>query len=133
MSRKRIVQYIAVFFLLVAVVFYIPSANWNENTAYFAFISLICGTIGSIVSIFIPSNYVKMIDSSDWIDVKDGGYQIEISAKTHGLGKSPKCSMFRLDENQNYENVMAGLKHDNKGNVTISANQKLINKVILTS
>lgn len=133
MSRKRRVQIIAIVFLLIAVAFYIPSADWSAKTAPFAFISLICGTIGSIVSIFIPSNYVKMIDSSDWIDNEGGGYKIEISAKKHGLGKSPKCGLFKLDENQNYEMVMAHSKHDKNGNVTISANQKLINKVILTA
>ena len=66
MSKKRIVQIIAIVFLVIAVILLIPNTKWTENTSVWGFISLVFGTLGSIISIFIPTTYTFSFLESDW-------------------------------------------------------------------
>lgn len=118
MSTKNIIQYLAIGFLTLAVILYIPITEWNRATGVYAFISLVCGVVGSIVSLFIPASYTKMFQNQDWQDIGGGIFEISIPSKKHGMGKSPRVEMFLLN-NGNYNVVMCGSEHDEEGNIRI--------------
>lgn len=132
MSKKRIVQIIAVAFLLIAVILFIPNTKWTENTSVLGFISLVFGTLGSIISIFIPTTYTFNFLKSDWHKNNDSNdLSLHIAAKTHGLGDSPQVQTF-LIKDKHYEEVGVASHHDEKGNITIGANSTFSGKVIIT-
>ena len=91
MSKKKIVQIIAIVFLVVAVILLIPNTKWTENTSVWGFISLVSGTLGSIFSIFIPTTYTFGFLESDWHKNNESNdFSLLIAAKKHGLGNSPQ-------------------------------------------
>lgn len=81
MSKKTKVQLVAIFFLLLAVFLLIPNTTWTEKTSVLGFISLLLGTLGSIVSIFIPTNYILEFTESDWKSGEDNDFCLFISIK----------------------------------------------------
>jgi hypothetical protein len=132
MSIKKIVQIIAIAFLVIAVLLLIPKTNWSENTSVWGFISLVLGTIGSIISIFIPTSYSFNFIESDWKkNETSNGYNLTITTKKHGMGNSPQAQTFKK-ANENYQEVGVYLHHDEKGNITIGANVIFNGKVIVT-
>ncbi len=131
MSKKRLAQIIAVAFLLIAVILLIPNTKWTEITSVIGFISLIFGTLGSIISIFIPTTYTFNFLESDWHkNTESKDYSLHITAKKHGLGNSPQVQIFSLKDKQ-YEEVICASHHDEKGNITIGANLISSGKVII--
>jgi hypothetical protein len=131
MSNKRKVQLIAVVFLVLAIILFIPNTDWNKKNSVIGFISLIIGTTGSIISIFIPSNFSFLFDDGLWTHF-NGGYQIIIFSKKHGMGKSPNVQIFQKD-GEIYNEVGVAISHDSKGNVSIESNQSFVGKGIITS
>lgn len=131
-SNKKIVQFIAVAFLIVAVLFLIPNTEWTKNTSVLGFVSLVCGTLGSVISIFIPTTFTFIFSESDWRRFGErNGFNLIISAKKHGAGRSPQVQTFLKNE-MGYEEVEVVLQQDEKGNITINANIKFNGKVIIT-
>lgn len=132
MTKKRIVQRIAIAFLVIAVILLIPNTNWAEDTSVLGFISLICGTLGSIISIFIPTSFTFIFTNSDWEREIDGaGFSLLVKAKKHGIGNSPQVQTF-LRNGNTYKEVGVAVDHDESGNITIGANMTFIGKVIIT-
>lgn len=132
MSKKKIIQIIAIVFLLLAIYLLIPNTDWGKSTSIYGFISLICGTCGSILSIFIPSSYTYYFDSQSWGQDRKLGYQLIISSKKHGLGKAPHIQTFER-VSDSFEEVGVACKHDIKGNVSIASSAVFEGKVIITS
>lgn len=132
MSKKKIVQLIAITLLLVAVILLIPNTNWRDNSSIFGFVSLVLGTLGSIISIFIPSTYTFSFIESDWQkNIESNNYSLLIAAKKHGLGNSPQVQTFLRTE-MTYEECVVSSHHDKKGNITIGANKTFSGKVIIS-
>jgi hypothetical protein len=132
MSRKRIVQIIAICLLLLAVAFLLYSTNWNETKSAIGFYSLVFGTLGSIISIFIPTVYTFNFTDTDWKKNEiENDYFLIIQAKKHGIGNSPQVQTFQKSNNA-FEEVGVSSHHDKKGNVTIGANSTFKGKVIIT-
>ncbi|MFW5872041.1 MAG: hypothetical protein ACOCUT_02945 [bacterium] len=132
MSKKKKVQLAAIIFLLIAVILLIPNTDWNQSTPVWGFVSLIIGTSGSILSISIPTSYTYYFDKTNWLKDNEGGLQLFISSKKHGLGKAPHVQTFEKNNNS-FDEVGVSVKHDQKGNVIISATATFEGKVILTS
>ncbi|HLO44074.1 MAG TPA: hypothetical protein VK175_07070 [Leadbetterella sp.] len=132
MSKKKIVQIISIVFLVIAVLLLIPNTNWKDDTSVLGFISLVCGTLGSIISIFIPTTYTFMFIETDWKkDVADEGFCIIIPSKKHGLGNSPQTQTFLKNKMNTYEEVGVASNHDENGNVTIGATLVFEGKAII--
>jgi hypothetical protein len=131
MSKKRVVQIIAIAFLVIAVILLIPNTKWTENTSVWGFISLVFGTLGSIVSIFIPTTYTFYFIESDWQKNSfSNDFSLHIAAKKHGIGNSPQVQTF-LRNGKTYEEVGVSSHHDEKGNITVGANMTFSGKVII--
>ncbi|WP_375417387.1 hypothetical protein [uncultured Hymenobacter sp.] len=130
MSRKKAVQILAIFFLIISVALLAPNTKWSDTTSIWGFVSLLCGTLGSIISIFIPTTYTQKFIDQDWHQSVDG-YNLTISASKHGLGNSPQVQTF-LKSGEIYEGVEGNLHHDEKGNVTIGVGRTFTGKVIIT-
>ena len=131
MSGKRKIQLIAIGLLLIGIFFMLPNTKWTDKSAVFGFISLTVGTLGSIASIFIPSNYSIKFDENTWEKFATE-YKIEIPSTQHGMGKSPNAQVFLKREN-GYELVITDIDHDSKGNISIKAGQLFIGKVVISS
>ena len=98
MSKKKKIQLIAVAFLLIAIPLLIPNTDWSKSTSIYGFLSLIFGTTGSLISIFIPTSYTFSFDTSKWENDNKGAYQLIIPSKTHGLGKAPHVQTFERND-----------------------------------
>lgn len=131
MTKKKIVQLIAITFLLIAVILLIPQTKWSQNTSVLGFISLVCGTFGSILSIFIPTNYIFHFTENDWTKNLEGDYSLLINSKKHGLGKSRQVQTY-LKNGETFEEVVVSTHQDKKGNITIGANSIFKGKLIIT-
>lgn len=132
MSKKRRVQIVAIIFLVIAVILLIPITKWTESTSVFGFISLVFGTLGSIISIFIPTTYTFNFINSDWKKNNESDdFRLIISARKHGLSKSPQVKTL-LRNDKTYEEVVVSSHHDENGNITIGANSVFSGKVLIT-
>ena len=132
MSKKRLVQIIAITFLVIAVILLIPNTNWTENTSIFGFFSLVLGTLGSIISIFIPTSFTFCFIESDWQkNIESNDFRLLIAAKKHGLGKSPQVQTY-LRNSKTYEEVGVSSHHDDIGNIIIGANSTFTGKAIIS-
>jgi hypothetical protein len=129
MNKKSIIQYTAVFFLIAGLVLIFPNTNWQESVSIYGFISVVLGTFGSIISIFIPSVFVMQFDHETWNKGKDD-YFITIPSKKHGMGRSPQMQTF-LFRNNEYEEVMLDQRSDSNGKVTIRAINNFTGKIII--
>ncbi len=130
MSKKKIVQLIAAIFLILAVILLIPKTKWEDDTSLYGFISLVCGTIGSIISIFIPTTDTFNFTETDWVNYDDR-FMLTILAKKHGIGVSPQVQTFLKNE-MRYEKVGVSSNHDEKGNITIESNLNFNGKVVVS-
>mgnify|MGYP001163405230 CR=1 FL=1 len=131
MSKKKQIQIVAIFFLLIALVLLFPITDWNKVNSIYGFISLFCGTIGSIISLFIPTSYTLNFTNNDWQKDTDGGFEIIISSKKHGLGSSPHVQTF-IEKNNTFYEVGVSSAHDKIGNVTVGANSTFDGRIIIT-
>ncbi len=98
MSKKKVVQIIALAFLLIAVVLLVPNTKWRDTSSVWGFISLVCGTLGSIISIFIPTTYTYYFTDKEWNKNMEGDFSLKIKANKHGLGNSPQVQTFLKKE-----------------------------------
>lgn len=132
MTKKRTIQIIAIVFLVLAVILLIPNTKWTERTSVIGFISLVCGTLGSIISIFIPTTYIYIFNDSDWSKNNESNdFSLSITSKKHGLGDSPQVQTF-IKSTSGYEMVGVNSHHDKNGNVIIGASTTFCGKVIIT-
>lgn len=132
MSKKRTVQRTAIAFLLFAVILLIPNTDWSTKTSILGFFSLVLGTLGSIISIFIPTSYTYFFFEEDWKrNEQSNNYSLLITAKKHGLGNSPKVQTLRKND-LHFEEVGVSSHHDKKGNIIIGATITFEGKVIVT-
>ncbi len=118
MSKKKVVQIIALAFLLLAVVLLVPNTKWRDTSSVWGFISLVCGTLGSTISIFIPTTYTYYFTDKEWNKNIEGDFSLKIKSNKHGLGNSPQVQTFLKNESV-YQEVGVSSHHDEKGNVTI--------------
>jgi hypothetical protein len=121
MSRKRGYQLISIAFLVVGLLLSVPGTDWGNTNSTLAFISFLLGTLGSVLSIFIPSNYTFLFTNKDWVDNKEGELHLLISASKHGQGTSPTAQVF-LKEGDHYQEVITDLTHTSKGDVIVKVN-----------
>jgi len=132
MSKKRKVQIAAICLLLLAVILLFSSTNWNDKTSVWGFFSLVIGTLGSIISIFIPTDYTFNFIITDWKRNEiENDYFLLIKATKHGIGKSPQVQTFQKNKDI-FENIGVSCHQDENGNITISANSTFNGKVIIT-
>jgi len=132
MSRKKIVTFVSIILLLIGLISQLFIVDWN-NINLNLIINLIfyfLGIIGSILAIFIPSQYVNTFKENDW-EKYDDGYLIKIPFKVHGMGKSPTIKVYIFEDNQ-YNRVMVGESSDINGNVTISSLSVFKGKYIIS-
>lgn len=132
MSKKKKIQIVAIVFLIFAIFLLIPNTDWKNSTSIYGFIILIFGTIGSIISIFIPTNYIYPFYKKNWTKGNEEKYQLFITSKKHGMGKAPHVQIFE-EVNDSFEEVEVENKHNKKGNVIIEAESTFDGKVIITS
>lgn len=131
-SKKRKIQLTAVAFLILAVLLLIPNTEWSVNTSVYGFVSLVIGTIGSIISIFIPTSHTYNFNKFDWGKSSNSDeFSLYIKADKHGVGNSPQTQVF-LRDNNDYQEVVIYSSHDNKGNIIISACETFDGKVVIT-
>ena len=129
MNKKSIIQYSAVFFLIAGVVMLFPNTNWEDATSKYGFISVVLGTLGSIISIFIPSVFVFEFGKETWYKENDD-YFIRIPSSKHGMGKSPQIQTFEF-EKDGYREVGVDQSFDEKGNITIAASSSFKGRIIV--
>jgi hypothetical protein len=129
-SKRKKYQLISIVLLIAGLIIIIPITDWQEKNSVVGFVILSSGIIGSIVSIFIPSNYVKEFKHTEWKGIENE-YFIFIDAKTHGLGRSPKIQTFRKD-GISYKASSIAQHHDNDGNVTVIGKLTFDGKIVLT-
>jgi len=131
MSKKRLIQTLSLFFLAAGLIFIFPATDWSQHNSLLGFFSVLLGTIGSAISLFIPSSYVYQFSVHDWRqDLTHSNFNLIIPHKKHGLGKSPKVQVFEI-ENGNFQEVGVDVQHDAAGNVMIGANMTFSGKAIL--
>ena len=106
----------AVFFLVAGVVMLFPNTNWEDTTSKYGFVSVVLGTLGSIISIFIPSVFVFDFGKETWYKENED-YIIRIPSRKHGMGKSPQIQTFELQPD-GYKEVGLGQGFDENGNIT---------------
>lgn len=132
MSRRKKIQMFSISLSLISVLILLCTSNWNEKTSIIGFCILAIGTLGSILSIFIPNDYTFNFTKSDWQKNEiENDYFLIIEEKKHGIGNSPLVQTFR-DNNNTFEEVSISSHQDEVGNITISANSKFKGKVIIT-
>ena len=133
MSKKKKVQIISIFLLILAIILFMPNTKWNESTSVLGFFSLIFGTSGSILSIFIPSNYILLFDKKDWIKLDEDNFVIKIKSNKHGMGKSPQTEVFEMFDGK-YEAVGISSEHNVNGEVqvTIPEGLQLSGKIVVS-
>lgn len=127
MSRKKIIQIIAVVFLILAVVLLVPNTDWQKETSVYGFISLVFGTMGSIVSIFIPTTYSLIFNEQNW-KTHPNGCVLYIEANKHGCGNSPQVQTFSKD-GAGYSLILCGIDHDENGNISIESSKPWVGKL----
>jgi hypothetical protein len=130
MSRKKIIQILAIILLLIGLIVLVPRTHWKDKTEIIGFLSVAIGTLGSVLSIFIPTNYSYNFREADFENDNDS-YFIVIHAKTHGLGKSATIKVYKLDEGV-FSEVGIDSKIDPLGNVRFSSNIKFNGKIIVS-
>lgn len=132
MSKKKKTQRISVTLLIFAVLLLIPNTKWTDNTSFLGFISLVLGTLGSVISVFIPNKYVFYFTRTDWKNFSGNeDFYIKISCKKHGLGNSPETRIFSQKDINIFEEVFVESNHDENGNITIFAGQVFTGKAII--
>jgi hypothetical protein len=132
MSKKRVVQIVAIVFLVLAVILLVPNTTWTEKTSVLGFVSLVFGTLGSIISIFIPTTYSFNFSESDWQNNNESNdFSLLITARKHGLGNSPQVQTY-LRNDKTYKEVGVDSHHDERGNITIRASMAFKGKLIVT-
>lgn len=119
MSRKKIVQLISIAFLVAGVLLLLPGTNWRDSNSKLAFFSVLLGTAGSVISVFIPSSYAYYFTDNDWVDGEDGEKSLLIKASKHGQGPSPRVQIF-IKEDTIYKEVLTDLSHNSSGDVTVT-------------
>lgn len=127
MNVKKAIRVFSITLLLGAVILAIPSTNWEDPRSLGSFAGLSLATIGSIISIFIPSSYVRKFSLNDWMK-KDSEYIIHIKGATHGIGKNPNVEVYKKLKTK-YVLVEVECIVDQKGNVTLEANSKFNGKM----
>jgi hypothetical protein len=130
-SKKKKFLLFSIFSLILSVILLIPNTKWTDLTSVGGFICVALATMGSIVSLFIPNSYTHYFTDENWKTSNDSDYFIIISSKTHGLGNSPHIQVFKKN-NSVYEEVVVGVKHDDKGTISICANSIFTGKIIVT-
>ena len=121
MKMTKSFKYISILLLSFSIVMSIFITDFSSKFSVIAFISLVLGGLGSVISIFIPNKYVGNFSKSDWVSVS-GGFEIQVPAKEHGMGRDPKVQTFIKNEDV-YEEVVTDHRNDDKGTVIIGANQ----------
>lgn len=130
MSKKKIVQIIAITLLLVALILLMPYTKWKDNNSVIGFISLVLATFGSIISIFIPTGYSYSFKETDWRKSEENDFELTIKSKKHGIGNSPQIQVFRNHEGS-FEEVEVSSKHKENGTIIINASISFNGKVIV--
>jgi len=129
MNNKLKIKLTSVFFLIAGVVLLFPNTKWEELASIYGFISVVLGTLGSIISIFIPSVFIFEFEDKTWLKDLDD-YVIKIPAKNHGMGKSPQIQTFEL-EKDGYREVGVDQSFDESGNISIGATTNFRGKIIV--
>lgn len=129
LTRKRI-QVISIGFLIIAVLLLLINTDWSSATSVWGFISLVCGTIGSIISVFIPSSKTLYFIEDDW-NHERGSYFMLIEKAKHGIGNSPIISVF-LKEDKHYVPIMIHDAHDDSGNIRLESSLKFSGKIVIS-
>jgi hypothetical protein len=133
MSRKKVFQLISIIFLVVGVLLSVPGTDWHDTHSTLAFSSLVLGTLGSLISIFIPSNYTFYFTKEDWIE-RDNGYKyLFIDASKHGQGISPTVQVF-MNNDSVYQEIGAATGHKENGDVSVGVSKtaELSGKVVIS-
>ena len=108
--------------------------NNQISICSFSFLVMVAGTLGSVISVFIPNKYTFAFDDNVWR--KNNGntsnYKLLIEKRKHGIGKNPTVKVFEYNKNNdNYEEVSCDKTIDN-GDVILSANSIFSGKVIIS-
>lgn len=131
MSKRKKTILFSIIFLAIGIVIIIPFVNFKNIASIIGLLSLILGTVGSIMSIFIPTSYSTKFSENDWqYDEGDESYFLKIQASKHGLGMSNDLSVYEKI-NKKYEVVDIAHDHDENGNITIKSNSKFEGKIIV--
>lgn len=131
MSKRKITQKTSIFFLALGVFVFVISIDWASNLSVINLIILVLGTLGSIVSVFIPSSYSFKFSKADW-KAAETSYELVISMQQHGMGRTTNVDVFQ-NLNDYYEFVLVGISFDIKGNVKLSAIEPFDGKVIMSA
>lgn len=132
MSKKKLIQLIAIVFLITAVLLLIPNTNWSEKTSVLGFVSLVCGTLGSIIAIFIPTTYSFTFTTADWhYNEQERDYSLIIKSKVHGIGPSIITQVFENNEN-GFTEIAVESNHDHNRNVYLKVNRAFSGKAVIS-
>jgi hypothetical protein len=133
MPRKKLIQWISLAFLAIGLFLLIPGTDWHDSNSTSAFLSVLFGTAGSAISIFIPSNYVYKYNESSWIPGTEGRYKLIIKASEHGQGTSPSIQRYQYEDG-NYSLVMSSPDCDEQGNIVFDLPEQIVmvGKVVIS-
>jgi hypothetical protein len=126
---KKGIQIFIITTLFLGVILLIPNTDWSKPTSFFGFLSVICGTLASFASIFIPTSFTFLFKESDWTKYENI-FSIEIKSKKHGLGNAPQIQAFKKSK-EGYDRVTVDEIQDDQGNITVSASSKFTGKIIV--
>ncbi|ROI05828.1 hypothetical protein EGI16_05460 [Chryseobacterium sp. G0240] len=91
MKRKRIL-YCSIGLLFCGLITTLFTYNSHSIASNVSLISIFLGTAGSILSLFIPTQFEKIIHENDWKNVS-GDLTYIIQYREHGI-KTPKATFF---------------------------------------
>lgn len=128
---RKLIKVTSISLMICTIIGCIIQLYFDEKTAtIISLITSILSTIGSIISMFIPSTYTYNFTCNDWESTPDNSYNLFIPATKHELGKTPQVTVFKLNEDGSYEEVINSITCAH-GNITINSNLQINGKVIV--
>ena len=129
--RRKFIQFVSIVLICIGAI--ITIIEDRQNVRCLSFWALIIGTIGSVVSMFVPNKYVLKFTVNSWNATNQRDYSIKIRKTEHGMGKNPISIIYRFNEISNsYEKVVCDIEND-KGNIILRANSTFTGKVVIIS
>ena len=119
-NKKKSLQLVGCILLILSVVLDFVS---HSTSSVILTISLLFGTIASVISFFLPSSYSHLFEQKDWIQYSASSYKLSVTHKQHGMGKRPQATLYLLNEKQKYEMVFAEIEYNSQGDILVISGQ----------
>ena len=125
--KIKLLLYFSIFLLLCGLAATLYTYDRSSLASNIGLISILLGTTGSILSLFIPKQYTKVIKANDWIEI-DGELIFVINYRKHGI-KDPKAA-FYMETEKGFEEALIDFSFENN-NVIAKVGRKYNGKIIV--